>query len=110
MNSDNSRHRLGLLAIFALSLFGALFARLWFLQVVEGPDLEAQVNQNARREVVIPAPRGRILDRNGIALVTNREVIVVAVDTQAHAELDEPEQERLLELLILQLAHEARRG
>ena len=104
MNSDNSRHRLGLLAIFALSLFGALFARLWFLQVVEGPDLEAQVNQNARREVVIPAPRGRILDRNGIALVTNREVIVVAVDTQAHAELDEPEQERLLEQLATSLS------
>ena len=28
--------------------------------------------------MVIPAPRGRILDRNGIALVENREVIVVA--------------------------------
>ena len=36
MTSDNSRHRLGLLAVAALSLFGALFARLWFLQVVEG--------------------------------------------------------------------------
>ena len=58
MPPDNSSHRLGLLAVTSLCLFGALFARLWFLQAVEGKDLEEQVTTNSTREVVIPAPRG----------------------------------------------------
>jgi cell division protein FtsI/penicillin-binding protein 2 len=36
MTTPDHRHRLGILAVAALSLFGALFARLWILQVVEG--------------------------------------------------------------------------
>ena len=41
MTSDSSRHRLGLLAVAALSLFAALFARLWFLQIVEGDIIDS---------------------------------------------------------------------
>ncbi len=99
MSSDNSRHRLGLVAITALSLFGALFARLWFLQIVEGETLEQQVNSNAQRVVVVPAPRGRILDRNGVVLVDNRQSIVVAIDTQVFGDLKKDEQARVLERL-----------
>ena len=78
--TDSARPRLGLLAITALSLFGALFARLWFLQIVDGRTLEQQVISNTRKTVILPAPRGRILDRNGIVLVDNRESTVVGVD------------------------------
>ena len=99
MSSDNSRHRLGLVAITALSLFGALFARLWFLQIVEGETLGQQVLSNAQRVVVVPAPRGRILDRNGVVLVDNRQSIVVAIDTQAFGDLAKDEQARVLERL-----------
>lgn len=99
MNSDNSRHRLGLVAITALSLFGALFARLWFLQIVQGESLEAVVTNNAERVVIIPAPRGRILDRNGTVLVDNRESIVVAIDSQQYADLPETDQTKLLDRL-----------
>jgi penicillin-binding protein 2 len=103
MNADSPRHRLGLLAIAALSLFGALFARLWFLQLVEGPALEEQVSANAQREVVIPAPRGRIISKDGQVLVDNRESITVAIDSQAYVELDEAEQERVVERLVTAL-------
>ena len=90
MTSDNSRHRLGLLAITALSLFGALFARLWFLQVVEGETPRGRRSPaTPSGSSIEPAPRGRILDRNGVVLVDNRESIVVAIDTQEFAELDE---------------------
>ena len=99
MSSDNSRHRLGLVAITALSLFGALFARLWFLQIVEGESLGQQVISNAQRVVVVPAPRGRIMDRNGVVLVENRQSIVVAVDTQVFGDLADLEQARILERL-----------
>ncbi len=106
MNPDSSRHRLGLLAITGLSLFGALFARLWFLQAVEGADLEAQVASNATRTVITEAPRGRILDRNGVALVDNRQSLVVAVDVQAYNKLDKDEQPKLLERLAATLSRD----
>jgi penicillin-binding protein 2 len=104
MSSDNATHRLGLIAVTALSLFGALFARLWFLQVVEGKSAEAQVTTNSTREVVIPAPRGRILADNDIVLVDNRESIVLAVDTQQYRELEERDQQRLLDRLATSLS------
>ncbi len=104
MIANDSRRRLGLLAVCALSLFGALFARLWFLQVVEADAFEAQVTSNATRTVVTPAPRGRILDRNGISLVENRESIVVAVSTQKLGELSEKDQKETLERLAAELS------
>ncbi len=104
MTSDNSRHRLGLLAITALSLFGALFARLWFLQIVEGPTLDEQVTSNSQEIVITPGPRGRILDRNGTVLVENRETIVVAVDLQDYNELERADQKRVLARLASALS------
>jgi len=104
VTSDGSRHRLGLVAITALSLFAALFARLWFLQVVDSASLSQQVTSNAQVVVVVPAPRGRILDRNGAVLVDNRQSIMVAVDGQELADLDEPEQARVLERLSTALS------
>lgn len=103
MTSDNSRHRLGLVAIAALSLFGALFARLWFLQVVESETLSQQVTADSQEVVVVPAPRGRILDRNGVVLVDNRPSVVVAIDKQALTDLEDPQADRLLERLVTAL-------
>lgn len=104
MSGDNSRHRLGLLAVCALSLFGALFARLWFLQVVQADAFEDQVARNSTRTVVTPAPRGRILDRNGMVLVDNRESIVVAVDAQKLKDLPKAEQKAVLTRLATALS------
>ncbi|QXC62723.1 hypothetical protein KSP35_08005 [Aquihabitans sp. G128] len=103
MNGGTSRARLGLVAITALSLFGALFARLWFLQIVEGSSYAQQVTANQTRTVVIPAPRGKILDRTGLALVDNRDSIEVAIDVQQYAGLDRAEQGRLRERLATTL-------
>lgn len=99
MTRDDSRNRLGLLAVAAVSLFGALFARLWFLQVVEGSSLDAQANRNAARTAVIPAPRGRILDRNGLVLVDSRESIVVTVDWQDYIDMAAAKQTAVLKRL-----------
>lgn len=104
MTADNARHRLGILAVCALSLFGALFARLWFLQVVEAEALAERVNQNSTRTVVTPGPRGRILDRNGIPLVENRESIVVALDGQKLKEQSDDEQAEELERIAASMS------
>ncbi|MGI8757467.1 MAG: penicillin-binding protein 2 [Acidimicrobiales bacterium] len=103
MSTTDRSHRLGLVAITAMTLFGALFARLWYLQVVEGPSLEAAASRLATRTVTVPAPRGRILDRNGIVLVDNRESIVVAIDWQSYQEMKAPTQTALLRRLAKSL-------
>src|SRR5687767_15802282 len=72
--------RLGIIAVVAMSLFAALFARLWYLQVLSAPDFRLQAQANSIRTVDDPAPRGRILDRKGTVLVDNRASNVVAID------------------------------
>ncbi len=104
MTTDNTRHRLGLLAVASLSLFGALFARLWFLQIVEGDTAKAEASENSTEVVITPAARGRILDRNGIVLVDNRESIVVGIDAQAFADLSDGKQAAVLKRLSTNLS------
>jgi penicillin-binding protein 2 len=103
--TTDSRHRLGLLAVTALSLFAALFARLWVLQVVEGDSLTLQAEGNATQEVITPAPRGNIYDRNGVPLVQNRESIVVGIDLEEFAELSEGRQRGLKQRLAEALSY-----
>jgi penicillin-binding protein 2 len=80
MNSEQPRLRLGVLGIVILSLFSTLLARLWYLQVLESPELKVRAEGNRVRLVAQPAPRGRILDRTGQVLVDNRVSDVVTVD------------------------------
>ncbi len=80
MVSDTSRLRLAIVGVVGLSLFGAAFARLWYLQVMDAPELQALATQNQVREVLEPAPRGRILDRRGRPIVQNRTSRVIRVN------------------------------
>ena len=72
--------RVGLLGMVALGVFAVLFLRLWSLQVLNGEQLLRAAQNNQRREVRIPAPRGAILDRSGLPLVTNVPGTVVRID------------------------------
>ncbi len=103
MNADSSRVRLGVLGIATLSLFGALFARLWYLQVVSAHDLRLAANTNHIRTVPLPAPRGRILDRNGIVLVDNRLSLGVTINWQRYTKLRPARRKLLLEGLAEEL-------
>ena len=60
------------------AVFAAIFAKLWSMQMVSSHYYEELSNQNQTRTVTTPAPRGRILDRNGTPLVTNRPCLTVA--------------------------------
>ena len=46
--------------------------RLWSLQILQGKDLRERSENNRIRLERMRAPRGRIFDRNGVELVTNR--------------------------------------
>ena len=72
MDTDSNQVRLSALGIVALSLFLALFVRLWFLQGIDRQKFEVASASNRLRVIHEEGPRGRILDRNGKVLVDNR--------------------------------------
>ena len=63
--------RIAILSVLVLGVFAALFLRLWALQVLSGTKYVDQARANSFRAVRVQAPRGLILDRNGVPLVTN---------------------------------------
>ena len=93
--------RLYVIGIVAVCLMAALFARLWYLQVLEREELQTAAAANILRVVYTEAPRGRIFDAQGRILVDNRVVQVVTIDRREfQAALDQSEQQEVL----LQLA------
>ena len=72
--------RVAILGGVALAMFAIVFFRLWYLQVLSGERYLAQANDNQVRDIVLPAPRGRIVDRDGNRLVDNRRSIAVQID------------------------------
>jgi penicillin-binding protein 2 len=80
---ESTQVRLTILAVVVACLFAALFARLWYLQVISGTQAQAAAQNQGVRIVYTPAPRGRILDRNGVPIVDNRisEVVTLSRDT-----------------------------
>ncbi len=96
MNPDSPRLRLSVLGIVAFSLFAALFARLWYLQVMAADESQVAAEANRIRVVAVEAPRGRILDRNGKVIVDNRISVQVTIDRSALGELDDDGRERVL--------------
>src|SRR5271165_3861333 len=90
--------RLTILMLVVACLFGALLARLWFLQVINAPRAQAVAADNGVRVVYTPAPRGLILDRNGNVLAYNVNEPVIEVDRQVAA-FDKQMQARLAPLV-----------
>ena len=62
-----SRFRIPVLIVFII--FGA---RLWQLQIIQGYEYTQKAEHNRVRRVMLVAPRGAVLDRNGALLVENR--------------------------------------
>jgi penicillin-binding protein 2 len=104
VNPENPRLRLSVLGVVIVSLFAALFARLWYLQVLASQEFQRTATANSQRVVLEEAPRGRILDRNGVVLVDNKLSYVVSLDRRLLAELDAGERTALLDRLVGHLA------
>ncbi|MCW3004234.1 MAG: hypothetical protein JWQ20_3532 [Conexibacter sp.] len=66
--------------VVAFVLFGIVFFRLWYLQVLDGDKYLAQARENRVRTERIAAPRGMIVDASNIPLVDNRKATVVSLD------------------------------
>ena len=81
-------------------LVGAFVLSLWlaFLMIPQSGYYEQRANDLHERERTIPAPRGRILDRNGVVLADNQSVCNVTV---IHNQITDPE--RVIEVLSTEL-------
>src|SRR4051812_1517028 len=74
--------RVAVLGVLAFALFGIVFFRLWYLQVLSGDQYLKAARDNRVRELTVQAPRGAVLDRNGDPLVENRVATIVKLDPE----------------------------
>lgn len=94
------------LAVFVGGVFTALIARLWSMQLVSSEEYAEQAEKNRRSTIYTPAPRGRILDRNGNEIVGNRASLTVVAEGDV---LDDVVEVQLLANLIGMPAQAVRR-
>jgi penicillin-binding protein 2 len=71
------RGRFYAFGLLITAILGTLAVRLWSLQIVSSEEYVEQANTNMTSTVSLEAKRGRILDRNGVELVTNRSSLTV---------------------------------
>ena len=76
---DSLKKRLIAPFVIILIFFGLIMLRLWSLQVIDGEEYAKRADTNRVRERQIAPPRGRILDRNGVEIVTNRPAFNVVM-------------------------------
>jgi penicillin-binding protein 2 len=89
--------RVAIIGGLAMVMFGVIFFRLWFLQVLSTEKYVQQADANRVRDLPIPAPRGEVLDREGLPIVTSKttnavqivpRLLPVAVSQQATAYIE----------------------
>src|SRR5918996_1540548 len=76
---ERAGSRLKILGSVVAFMFVALSTRLWFLQVLAGPQHDLQARDNSLRTVATDALRGDILDREGRRLVHNQISLEVRI-------------------------------
>jgi penicillin-binding protein 2 len=80
--SQNLRARLRVIQIIVILLLSALGLRLYVLQVVRGEFYAGIAENQRRRRLPIPAPRGVIYDRHGKILVDSRPIYNVLLSRE----------------------------
>ncbi len=70
---------LRMVAVTVLVGLGILLGGLWWVQVVSAGEYRTKLERQSFRTVRIPAVRGKILDRNGVALAENRPTYNVSL-------------------------------
>jgi penicillin-binding protein 2 len=75
------KNKLNGLGIFSGVAVAALFVKLWSMQLLSSDSYTEQAESNRTRTLTTAAARGRILDRNGTELATNRVSLTVTADS-----------------------------
>src|SRR5919199_1613220 len=81
-SSQNLRARLRFVQVLVVLMLGLLSIRLYVLQVVRGERYAEIAENQRRRRLPIPAPRGVIFDREGRVLVDSRPIYNVILSRE----------------------------
>lgn len=80
--SQNLRARLRFIQVLVIAMLGLLSVRLYVLQVVRGERYAELAENQRRRRLPIPAPRGMIFDREGRVIVDSRPIYNVILSRE----------------------------
>ena len=81
--------RLSVLQGAVAVVFVALGVAFWVFQVAQHQKFDDMAENNHRRRLPLPAPRGVLFDRNGKVLVENRNTTNLALDREQTGNIDE---------------------
>ena len=60
-----------------------IFARLFYIQIIWGKELQAKAIDQWTREIPVVAQRGKIVDTNGVVLADNKDTYSIFVRKRA---------------------------
>ena len=78
--------RLSITFLVVIGLFSTLLVRLWSLQVIQGPQLNALARATTTRTIILEPARGEIVARNGDVLAGSVAKEVLSVDAETAAQ------------------------
>ena len=74
------RGRLRLMLVFIIVVFALFAVRLFFIQGIDSTAYAARAQKEGTATTQIPAPRGRILDRNGAELASSFDAVTLTAN------------------------------
>jgi penicillin-binding protein 2 len=86
---DRFRFRLGAVAVLVLLAFGILFARFFWLQVLQHDFYSTRAEDNRIALIPVVPNRGVITDRNGVVLARNYSAFTLEITPSQAGKLDE---------------------
>jgi penicillin-binding protein 2 len=87
--SQARRRRIAVLRLLVASLLLTLLARLGYVQLLDPHKPQQSAGLTHLGSIVVPAPRGQILDATGKVLVGNRNTHVLTIDRTALLQQDD---------------------
>lgn len=100
MNKKVEINRYAILFCITLALFCAILLRLFYLQIVSADEYKELATNQAVRQISEAAPRGEILDRNGLILATNlQSYTIVFIETEESNKFFFPTFQKVFEML-----------
>jgi penicillin-binding protein 2 len=81
--------RLSVLQVVVATVFAVLAVAFWIFQVAQHQKFSEMAENNHRRRLPLPAPRGVLFDRHGQVLVENKNTFNIALDREQSGNIDD---------------------
>lgn len=107
---DTIQRGASLVTYVVVAVFSVLLARLFYLQVLNFQELGSISSTNSIRRIWIQAPRGRMIDRNGVVVVDNQPLYSVRVIPSEFRKSKTALFARLMNMPAGELAEKIRKG